>query len=42
MSAKAERSKTTILELWNGQWWRWLLVDGKPVAFIKEKPINAD
>lgn len=25
---------TTVLELWKEQWWRWTMVDGKPVAFV--------
>jgi hypothetical protein len=31
----------TILEFWNGEWWRWWMQDGKPIAFVKEdtKPI---
>lgn len=28
--------RTTILELWNGQWWRWHLIDGKPISFTLE------
>lgn len=27
---------TTILELWDGHWWRWIIWDGEPVAFVKE------
>jgi hypothetical protein len=26
----------TILERYNGEWWRWYLRDGKPYAFIRE------
>lgn len=29
---------TTIMELWNGEWWRWYLRDGVPYAFLKELP----
>jgi hypothetical protein len=29
---------TTVLELWRGEWWRWYLEDGKPVAFVRETP----
>lgn len=25
----------SVLEFWNGAWWRWSIVDGKPVAFIR-------
>lgn len=27
---------TTIRELWNGEWWRWYLRDGKPYAFVRD------
>lgn len=27
---------TTVLELWNGQWWRWHLIDGRPISFTLE------
>lgn len=28
---------SSIREFWNGAWWRWTIVDGRPVAFIKER-----